>query len=81
MAVDAIGQVLLVVVTVIISLIISYSFFDNSFNYMLYFELIFLTLFISFNVIEYYYLSVVILVLAILIFRAIEPELKGENQN
>ena len=76
MPIDNVSQVLIVLIPSIIALFLSYAFFENSFNYFLWFELIFLTLFVGLNIIDYYYLAVVILVLAILLYQAIEPNLR-----
>lgn len=80
MQLDNMSQVLIVLVPSIIALIVSYAAFENNFTYFLYFELAFLTLFIGLNVIEYYYLSIVILVLAILIYRAVAPEIEKRRE-
>ena len=72
-------EVLLVVITLFLSLAISYTFFEMNFSYFLAFELIFLLLFISFNVIAYYYLSIVILIFAIFVYKSIIIKNKGDN--
>lgn len=79
MVIDNVSQVLLVLIPSIIALIVSYGFFENSFNYFLYFEIIFMALFVGLNIIDYYYLAVVILIAAILVYRAIEPSLKEND--
>lgn len=76
MSIDPISQILIVAFPTIMSLIISYAFFENSFNYFLYFELIFLTLFVGLEIIDFWWLSIVIFVISIIIYRAIEPRLK-----
>jgi len=68
-------QVIVVVIPTFIALLVSYVCFENNFNYFLYMELIFLTFFIGLNIIDYYYLTVVIIILAIVIYRAVEPRL------
>lgn len=79
MPIDPISQTIIVGMPTIIALIISYAFFENSFNYFLYFELIFLTLFVGLNIIDFYWLAIVIFVLSILIYRAIEPRIKEKR--
>jgi len=77
---DYVSQGIVVAITAILSLSICLLFFENNFTYFLYFEIIFLFLFIGLNVIEYYYLSLAILFLAIVIYRSIAPRLKGESE-
>jgi len=79
LALDYVSQALLVLIPSIIALIMSFAFFENSFNYFLYFEIIFMALFVGLNIIDYYYLAVVILIAAILVYRAIEPSLKENS--
>lgn len=68
-------QFLLVFITMILSLMTCYLFFKMNWNYFLYFELIFLLLFIGYELIEFYYISLVVILLAILIYRALAPEI------
>lgn len=46
----------------------------------MYFEIIFITLFVAFNIIDFYYLAVVILAIAILAYQAVEPHVRGEKE-
>lgn len=77
MAIDIISQTLLALIPSIIALLVCYAYFDNSLNYFLYFEAIFLAFFVGMNVIDLWYLSLVLLILAIIIYRAIEPYKNG----
>jgi len=75
MALDYVMSGILAITTVIIALVICYAFFENNFQYFLYFELIFLTLFWALNIIDYLYITVIILIFAIILYRLIVPEL------
>lgn len=80
MPIDYITGGLLVLATVIITFIICYAFFDNSFTYFLYFETMLLIFFVAFGVIDFFYLSIAVLFIAIIIYQAIEPSFRGEKQ-
>lgn len=80
MAIDYVAQGILVLSTCVISLIICYAFFENSFSYFLHFETILLILFVALGVIEFYYLAVAILFVAIIIYQNVEPSFRSENK-
>lgn len=80
MAIDLISQILIVVVTVVLSLIICYAFFDNSFTYFLYFETYILLYFVAFGVIDFFYLSIAILFIAIIVYQSVIPQIRGDNE-
>lgn len=80
MAIDLISQVLIVVVTVILSLLICYAFFDNSFTYFLYFETYILLYFVAFGIVNFFYLSIAILFIAIIVYQSVIPQLRGDNE-
>lgn len=80
MALEIYEQLLLVLVPSIIALIIIFGFFDNNFNYFLLFECVFLFLFVGFNIIDYYYLVLAILILVILIYDSATEMMKEEKE-
>ena len=80
MMLDYFSQIILVSITAIIALSISYMFFEKTFSYFLYFEIIFMFLFVSLGVIDYYYLAIAILLLAIVIYNLVAPCLKGDDE-
>jgi len=73
MSLTIIEQIIMVLIPSIIGLIVSYAFFENSFNYFLYFELIFLSLFVGIGLIETYYLAIVLFILAFITYQAVDP--------
>jgi len=79
MTIDPINQVLIICVPFIVGLIISYAFFENSFTYLLYFMTIFIIVFVSLGIIDFYYISISVLIIAIIIYQTVEPELRRDR--
>jgi len=74
-------QFLLIGITALVALGLVYMFFDMNFMYFLYFEILFLLLFIGFGLIEAYWLSIVIFLLSLIIYQAIAPRLSREDKD
>lgn len=71
---------ILIVIPVIIALLISYVFFDNNFNYTMYFTMIFMLILIGMGVIDFYFFAIVVLIFSIMFYLSIAPKIKERNE-
>lgn len=76
MAIDPFLQVLLVVIPLIVALFVVYIWFDMNWNYLLYFTIIFILVFVGTGVIDWYYVSIVILVFSLLIYQSVNAYIR-----
>lgn len=67
-------ELFLLAICPLLALVICYVFFENKFNYILSFTAFFMLVFIGLGVVDYSYLALVVLIIALVLYLAIQPK-------